>query len=471
MRSVTKTETGPAANVEAWRRALAAAGTPAEVRMVYRLAEKLRRHASEEKWAREKQQEFGTLRIEALIKLSKTLDELDVRRGRPKNVQGRDNFPRLADLGISRNLSALARKVAAVPDLMYRRYLDDARQHGWDITPSGLLEYVDPVKRSQHFTGRGEARRLYELTCKVIAEHGIEFDCWLEPSAGDGAFYDLLPSNQRLGIDIDPPRDDLIAADFLTFDDFAPGRTYAAIGNPPWGENGAVRFFNRCADHCSVIAFVVPRSFLRPHAINQLDRRFRRLHEEELWRGQPPAFASVFQIWARVANLREPIVTPNEHPDFEFLPQDRPDVREAADIAIRRIGVNAGKILNPSKVSRADTAHWIRCRPGVDVDRVRDRIRTIDWTDAKYIDAEGHRDRGYPSLSRAAIVDEYERRGTEPIHDPDARYIHYGDPYHTVGGGVRLCKYPQTTRFIANVEVPLDFDLAAHLRAVFATDR
>src|SRR5438067_12036636 len=126
-----------------------------------------------------------------------------------------------------------------------------------------MLEKAGAVKKSQHFTGLGEAKRLYELTLKKIAEYGIKFDCWLEPSAGDGAFYDLLPADRRRGIDIDSRRPDILQADFLTFDDFAPGVTYAAIGNIPWGENGPVKFFNRCADHCSVIAFLVPMSFRR----------------------------------------------------------------------------------------------------------------------------------------------------------------------------------------------------------------
>jgi hypothetical protein len=143
----------------------------------------------------------------------------------------------------------------------------------------------------------------------VIAENGIKFDIWLEPSADDGAFFDLLPVDRRLGIDIDSHRPDIVQADFLTFDDFAPGVAYAALGNFPWGENGVVKFFNRCADHCSVIACLVPLSFLRPHAINQLDRRFRLLHEEVSPRGEPPIFATVFQIWVRGPKLREPIET------------------------------------------------------------------------------------------------------------------------------------------------------------------
>ena len=37
-----------------------------------------------------------------------------------------------------------------------------------------------------------------------------EYDILLEPSAGKGSFYSLLPKNQRLGIDIDPKTKDII---------------------------------------------------------------------------------------------------------------------------------------------------------------------------------------------------------------------------------------------------------------------
>jgi hypothetical protein len=309
------------------------------------------------------------------------------------------------------------------------------------------------------------------LTQRVIAEYGIKFDCWLEPAAGDGAFYDLLPPNS-LGIDIDSRRPDIVQEDFLTFNDFAPGVTYAAIGNPPWGENGAVKFFNHAADHCSVIAFLVPLSFRRPNAINQLDRRFRLLHEEVSARGQPPIFATVFQIWVRRDELRQPIEIPREHSDFEFLPRDRPDLHAAADIVIRRIGVNAGEILNRSEATRPDTCHWIKCRPGVDVEKVRAKLRAIDWSDPKYLDAaESYGARGYRTLSMSAVLDEYERCKRELLpDDPEARYVHYDDPYHTIGGGVRISKSPQTKRFIANVQVPLNFNLSAHLRAIFGPE-
>jgi hypothetical protein len=415
MPKVPKAQTRRTAlSIEAGRRALDATSTPHEIRDIEKMAELARRWAKEQEHALDEQITWGELRFDALRKLGQILDPL-LTRHRPR--KGYKGF-RLRDEGISRDLSSLAQRVSGVSETVYRRYIDDAKRERREITKRDFLENVGLVKRSQHFTNRSEAKRLYELTLRVIAEYGIKFDCWLEPAAGDGAFFDLLPVDRRLGIDIDTRRPDVVQADFLTFDGFAPGVTYAAIGNFPWGENGVVKFFNRCADHCSVIACLVPLSFLRPHAINQLDRRFHLLHEEVSPRGQPPVFATVFQVWARGDEHREPIETPHEHPDFEFLSRDRPDLREAADIVIRRIGVNAGKILDASKVTRADTAHWLKCRPGVDVERVRARFRAIDWTDPKYIDAaESYGARGYRSLSMSAVVNEYERWKTQTLMD------------------------------------------------------
>jgi hypothetical protein len=417
MPKVPKAQTGRAAvSIEVGRRALDGASTPGQIRKVERMAELARRWAKDQGYALDQQIAWGKLRFDALRKLGQILGPL-LTRHRPRRTEGHDTF-RLKDAGISRDLSALAQTVAAVSKTVYQRYIADAKRQGREITRNDFLEKVGAVKKSQHFTGRSEARRLYELTCRIIAENGIKFDCWLEPSAGDGAFYDLLPVHMRLGIDIESRHPNVIEADFLTFDGFEPGITYAAIGNIPWGENAPVRFFNRCADHCSVIAFLVPLSFRRPHAINQLDRRFRLLHEEVCPRGHPPLFPGVFQIWVRDDELREPIETPHEHPDFEFLPRDRPDLREAADIVIRRIGVNAGKILNPTEVTRADTAHWLKVKPGVHVETVRARFRAIDWSDLKYVDAaEGYGARGYRSLSMTAVVDEYKRCKTQTLTD------------------------------------------------------
>jgi hypothetical protein len=406
MRKVAKAQTRRnAVSIEAGRHALDAAATPGQIRYVKQMVELARRWAKEQGDALDKQISWGELRYDALRKLGEVLEPL-LTRHRPR--KGYKGF-RLGDEGISRDLSSLAQRVFRVSDAVYRRYFDDARREKRVPTDDDFLEKVDAVKRSQRFTHRDEAKRLYESTLRVIAQYGIEFDCWLEPAAGDGAFFDLLPGDRRLGIDIDSHRPDIVQADFLKFDGFASGLIYAALGNPPWNENGAVKFFNRCADYCGLIAFLVPLSFQRPHMINQLDRRFHLLHEEVVWRGQPPVAAALFQIWARGHPSRDLIETAHQHPDFEFLSGDS----EAADIVIRRIGAHAGKILNPSEVIRPDTAHRIKCRPGVDVELVRARFRAIakNIKGAAVGGARGY----YPSLSMGAVVDEYERCETQAL--------------------------------------------------------
>ena len=244
MRKVAKAQTRRTAlSIEAGRRALEAASTPQEIHDIFRKAEIARRLAKVQGDALDQQNAWTKLRIDALTKLGEILPPLLTRHRPRKSVEGHDTF-RLEDAGISRDLSALAQTVAGVSKTVRLRYFAEAERERREITLKDFLEKVGAVKKSQHFTDRSEARRLYELTCRIIAENGIKFDCWLEPSAGDGSFLDLLPTHMRRGIDIDSRHPNVIEADFLTFDGFEPGIIYAAIGNFPWGENNAVKFFN-----------------------------------------------------------------------------------------------------------------------------------------------------------------------------------------------------------------------------------
>jgi integrase len=48
--------------------------------------------------------------------------------------------------------------------------------------------------------------------------------------------------------------------------------------------------------------------------------------------------------------------------------------------------------------------------------------------------------------------------------EPEPRYIHISDPVFDHFGGGQIMRSPQTKRFVAGVEVPMDFDLVAHLK-------
>ena len=71
------------------------------------------------------------------------------------------------------------------------------------------------------------------------------FNFLVEPSAGKGAFYRLLPPSQRIGMDLEPKCEGLLTQDYFQFK-FDLSKKYLIIGNPPFGKNAslAIQFFN-----------------------------------------------------------------------------------------------------------------------------------------------------------------------------------------------------------------------------------
>jgi len=88
---------------------------------------------------------------------------------------------------------------------------------------------------------------------------------FIEPSAGHCNFYNLLPHDRRIGIDIDPKGNtasELIKTNYL---DYTPdsSNNYIVIGNPPFGLRGnlALRFINHSHSFADVVAFILPPLF------------------------------------------------------------------------------------------------------------------------------------------------------------------------------------------------------------------
>jgi hypothetical protein len=252
------------------------------------------------------------------------------------------------------------------------------------------------------------AARLYEVAKVKIAEHKISFDRWLEPAAGDGAFFSLLPEGS-LGIDITKSIEGVIEHDFLSFTNFG-NYTYATIGNIPFGKNAslAIRFFNHAGRVSAVIAFIVPRTFRKPSVQNKLDPHFHLIHEEAipnasfLHLGVEVHVPCVFQIWQKRETKRPLIATRCRDDNLEFLPPSR---QHEATIAFQRVGVGAGTIkpIEPGKPLPAAQSHYfIRCD-----EHAHGILRAINF-DARYDTA------GNPSISKSEIVNAF---GDELDHE------------------------------------------------------
>ena len=257
------------------------------------------------------------------------------------------------------------------------------------------------------YTSEKVAKECWNELKTVLAEKKINsnFDLWLEPSAGNGAFFDLLPQRNRRGIDIRASSNSAIEqGDFLKWpiEDFtSKHKNIITVGNPPFGKNSslAVKFFNRSAQFSNCIAMVFPRTFLKKSVQNRLDLNFKLIKNLQLreqsfeFNDEPYSVPCVFQVWKRENTKREKLYDPLIHPDFEFTTRDH------AEFAIQRVGVAAGKIKEDFH-KYADESHYFIKSLSTKVN-VKELFLKIKWDSIK------HNTAGNPSISKRELVKLY----------------------------------------------------------------
>lgn len=202
---------------------------------------------------------------------------------------------------------------------------------------------------------------------KFCVEKLLNYACddylFIEPSAGSGAFCDALldfgvKNFRAFDIQPTPKRNSaylIYQRDFFVYKPHGEQKL-AFIGNPPFGKcaNMAVKFFNHAASflQTEIIAFIVPKTFQKISIHNKLNVSFAIVSECELLKnsfllnGQSYDVPCVFQIWQR-CNTPRVALKLFEEKYLKFV------TKSEADFAIRRVGGNAGKVLqglehNPS---------------------------------------------------------------------------------------------------------------------------
>jgi hypothetical protein len=168
---------------------------------------------------------------------------------------------------------------------------------------------------------------------------------WIEPSAGNGVFLKILPSTfDKIGIDIEPKSSDIQQGNFLDWTPISQKKR-VFFGNPPFGRQGSLAksFIKHAAQYADIIAFILPRSFVKPSMSRAFPLKFHCIHSEEL---EKNAFEvntveydvpCVFQIWEK--NVENRIVAEAVKEDgFEYVKHGQP-----FHIAFKRVGGLAGK--------------------------------------------------------------------------------------------------------------------------------
>ena len=186
----------------------------------------------------------------------------------------------------------------------------------------------------EFYTQRPVAAQCWDSLVPVMRDLGLGDDTFfIEPSAGDGAFYDLLPQGRRAGFDIEPRHCEVANFDFLRGDYNCPNpaETTVIIGNPPFGKRGkmAVNFFIQAAGFADTIAFILPIIFRKYFIHKQLPADFKLIYALPMPRdsfqtpnGKPYSVNTEFQVWTKKdsghANYR--LFTPPsiKHYDFDL---------------------------------------------------------------------------------------------------------------------------------------------------------
>ena len=228
-----------------------------------------------------------------------------------------------------------------------------------------------------------------------------KYDIVVEPSAGMGAFYNLIDHPNKVGIDLEPKCDGAIKQDFLQWDlNEFPLPKVLTIGNPPFGRQGslAMKFIKHASIFSTTIAFILPRGFKKRSVYDRVPLNFWNVNEIDIpensftYNGEPFDAPCVWIEYKKKNKLRikEKKLTPTT---FEFT------TKENANVSIRRVGVNAG-------LTFPHTPHTDVSKPShyfIKVDNVDEFVNKVNKIKFSDGDTTGPR-----SISKNELISEIE---------------------------------------------------------------
>ena len=182
------------------------------------------------------------------------------------------------------------------------------------VTELPHYAYGLKTKEDAYFTRRDVASYCVEKFESVCDGQNIELADYLfiEPSAGEGCFFDSLPTKaEKIGLDIEPRRPEFESIDYLRWFPKDADRKFVVIGNPPFGHRGAMAlaFVKRSFLFADLVAFILPMSFYsngKGSNMNQVSNATlifnEKLNRESFYNpenGNIVAVNTVFQVWRK----------------------------------------------------------------------------------------------------------------------------------------------------------------------------
>lgn len=235
--------------------------------------------------------------------------------------------------------------------------------------------------KDQFYTKREIAELCVKSIYDTLSWVSEEETLWVEPSAGAGAFLGIGADKRIIAIDKEPKYDGVVRGDFLTWE--APvdssEKPLIFFGNPPFGRQGSIakKFLEHCcAQGADALAFILPRSFMKPSMYGCIPADFHLLHQSELPKNSFEVnkkdydVPCVFQIWERQATPR-PKAQKTHALGFEYVTPGSP-----YDLAFRRVGGLAGQSYTPTELPTPSVQahHFLKFPVGTNIKEIQKKI-------------------------------------------------------------------------------------------------
>ncbi len=197
--------------------------------------------------------------------------------------------------------------------------------------------------KDQYYTKSSIAKECVEQIVSLIPQ--VKDYQWIEPSAGNGSFLKCIAGQVDLiGIDIDPKGEGIIKGDFLEWSP-TTSKQRIVFGNPPFGRQSSLAkaFIKHACSFADVVAFILPRSFVKPSMSRAFPLQFHCIFSEEIPKnafevnGQPYDVPCVFQIWQKRNEKRVQAEAVVEE-GFQYV-----KATDTYHIAFKRVGGLAGQ--------------------------------------------------------------------------------------------------------------------------------
>lgn len=116
-------------------------------------------------------------------------------------------------------------------------------------------------QKDQFFTPKDLSKKCWETFNREV-KINIKDYTFIEPSAGNGSFLDILPKGS-IGLDIEPRSHGIDKQDYLTWNPSDSTKKYIVFGNPPFGLRGhlALNFINHSYNFADYVCFILPQLF------------------------------------------------------------------------------------------------------------------------------------------------------------------------------------------------------------------